>query len=67
MARRDSKNKAKKTDQQQRSVGRPPKLSGELAEQLRALALEHHVSVSDLCVLFERRTSVSINRQTATK
>jgi transposase len=67
MARRESKNKAKTKDQQRRSVGRPPKLSGEMAEQLRALALEHHISVSDLCVLFEQRTGVSINRQTATK
>lgn len=52
---------------QRRGAGRPPKLSGELAEQLRALALEHHVSVADLCALFLRKTGISINRQTATK
>lgn len=52
---------------QRPGAGRPPKLTDELGSQLRALALENHVSLADLCVLFLRRTGVSINRATARK
>ena len=50
-----------------RGAGRPPKLSDELAKQLRDMALEHHVSMADLVVLFERKTGISVNRATARK
>lgn len=48
-------------------AGRPPKLTPALGAELRTLALEHHVSLADLVILFQRKTGVSINRATARK
>jgi putative transposase len=61
--------KARKTKRggKQPGAGRPPKLTPALAAELRALALEHHVSLADLVILFKRKTGVSINRATARK